>query len=89
MIYIRLCTGRLLCCTVVARHALLTFLLRPLLLLLLCCQVTKNRNCRVRISILPADGNHGEEFKVMGIAVVPYTDLPPLTSMDYRFLQSV
>lgn len=55
----------------------------------LLCQVTKSLQCYVRVTILASpDGVRSEEFKVMGVAVVPYTDTPSLTLIDNIVLAS-
>lgn len=45
-------------------------------------QVSKHTQCRIRVTIIPSNGVRGETFKVFGVAVAPYTDNPPLTTID-------
>lgn len=40
------------------------------------------------MTILPSYGVRSEKFKVVGVAVVPYTDTPPLTQTDNLLLAS-
>ncbi|KAF6258083.1 hypothetical protein COO60DRAFT_1520697 [Scenedesmus sp. NREL 46B-D3] len=49
--------------------------------------VTAHRRCLVRVTILHKTTSGGRLFKVDGVAVVPYTDARPMTSIDRMALR--
>jgi hypothetical protein len=52
-------------------------------------QVSAHPHCLVRVTILDKTNSGGRLFKVDGVAVVPYTDANPLTTIDKLALQGL